>query len=147
MFLRRPLHRLALRLGIAQGFHIEPPPRWVKVSPFEFRSVDDRAHIRVLGLRPGAYETLGAFESVWPGVPPLDRRSEEGLSTGTPAIRRQYWTREERRGVTYDWMEVLSIIDSRPVLFTLRSLPPAQSALIKQFDTMISTYAPDRRFG
>jgi|RhiMethySRZTD1v2_1073278.scaffolds.fasta_scaffold1620092_1 hypothetical protein len=146
MFIRRAVHGLALKFGIAPGFDIEAPPTWVRASPFEWRSVDDRAHIRVLGLRPGGYETLADFEAVWPGVPPLDRRFEEQLSIGAHAIRRQYTTRDERSGTTYDWMEVLTIVDTRPVLFTMRSLPPITPGLIETFDTMIGTYVPDRRF-
>ena len=146
VFLRRAIHRLALKVGLAPGFHIERPPGWVRASPFEYRSADDRAHIRVLGLRPEGYETLAEFERVWPGVPPYDRRSEERLAIGAQAIRRQYSTHDERRGTTYDWMEVLTIVDSRPVLFTLRSLPPIEPALIETFNTMIGTYTPDRRF-
>lgn len=146
MLLRRAIHRLALKIGIAQGFHVKPPEAWIRVSPFEFRSVDDRAHIRVLGLRPGSYKTLGDFEEVWPGIPPFDRHPEEQLSIGTQAIRRQYSSRDERSGITYDWMEVLMIVDTRPVLFTLRSVPPIEPDLIETFNTMISTYTPDRRF-
>jgi hypothetical protein len=143
MFIRHAIHRLALRIGIAPGFHIQGPPTWVRASPFEWRSLDDRAHIRVLGLRPGGYETLADFETVWPGVAPLDRRSEEQLSIGTHGIRRLYSTRDERSAITYDWMEVLTIVDTRPVLFTLRSLPPIAPGLIETFDTMIGTYATD----
>ena len=140
VFLRRAIHRLALNFGIAQGFDIDPPPAWLRVSPFEFRSIDDRAHIRVVGLRPGSVTTLGDFEQVWPVVPPLDHRSEERLPIGTQAIRRQYSS--SGSGIVYDWMEALTIVDTRPILFTLRSVPPMEPALIETFDTMISAYTP-----
>ena len=96
-------------------------------------------------MRLGSLETLASFESVWPGDPPFDRRSEEELTIGR-AIRRERSGLADRRGIVYDWMEVLTIVENRPVMFTLRSLPPLDAAAIDAFNTMISTYRADHRF-
>ena len=146
MFIRRAIHRWALNVGIAEGFQVERPQGWMRAGPFESRSPDGRAFIRVLGLRLGAYETLADFEREWPGDPPFDRRSDELLPIGTEAIRRERSGLADRRGIVYDWMEVLTIVENRSVMFTLRSVPPIDAATIEAFNTMIGSYTPDHRF-
>jgi hypothetical protein len=144
----RAFHRWAVRFGIARGFKIQPPPGWIpatsRLNPFpEWRSPDDRAHIRVLTLKAGSCQNLADFERVWPGNPPYDRHSEEHLANGTQVIRREKSERDVRSGVAYEWMDVLAIIDTVPILFTLRVLPPIEPALIEAFHTMITTYITD----
>lgn len=131
MFLLRAIQRRAVRFGIASGFELVPPKGWIKVTsrlnPFrEYRSPDDRAHVRVIAWPHGAWETLARFEqALFSDGLLVDRRSEDRLSTGIPVVRlwRNSW-RDERSGITYDWMDVLVLFD-RPILFTLRSLPPS----------------------
>jgi len=94
-------------------------------------------------LKPGSYQNLADFERVWPGNPPYDRHSEEPLAIGMQVRRREKSERDVRSGVAYDWIDVLAIIDTVPILFTLRVLPPITPAMIEAFDTTITTYTTD----
>jgi hypothetical protein len=96
-------------------------------------------------LRSGVmwWTTLAEFEKGHVSETPAERRSDERLWAGTPAVRIERSRRDDRTGIKYEWMDVLTIVDRRGVLFTLRSLPPITPSMRQTFDAMISTYVPD----